>query len=197
MYYNSYITADSTSLRAGFFLHRHELEINGNYQQRLEDCNLMSTTTWMDGYRQWHPDILQFITSPVILPELLSFYLLHWAKVEEWQDYCQKTLWQILIRIQAFFFWSRGGYAPCRINFFNPLKSCQVSFNLLTVNYMFLHPSVWGLSFSMNDLLSVPLTIIAGDIHTTNQILISCPPEIVNIILCFALSLKYSNYIFA
>lgn len=141
MYYNSYITADSTSLRAGFFLHRHELEINGNYQQRLEDCNLMSTTTWMDGYRQWHPDILQFITSPVILPELLSFYLLHRAKVEEWQDYCQKTLWQILIRIQAFFFGAEVGMLLVGLTFLIPwnlVKSLLTSWLSITCSYILL-----------------------------------------------------------
>lgn len=49
----------------------------------------------------------------------------------------------------------------------------------------------------MNVSLSEPLTIIACDIHNTNQILMLCTPEIVNITLCFALSLKHSNKIFA
>lgn len=49
----------------------------------------------------------------------------------------------------------------------------------------------------MNVLLSEPLTIIACDIHNTNQILMLCSPEIVNIILCFALSLQHSNKILA
>jgi len=35
MSYDSHIRADSTPLTAGFFLHRQELEINGNYQRRL------------------------------------------------------------------------------------------------------------------------------------------------------------------
>lgn len=47
----------------------------------------------------------------------------------------------------------------------------------------------------MNVLFSVPLTIIASDIHNTNQLWIPCTPE--TAILCFALNLEHSNKIFA
>lgn len=47
----------------------------------------------------------------------------------------------------------------------------------------------------MNILFSVPLTIIASDIHNTNQVWTLCTPE--TVILCFALNLEHSNKIFA
>lgn len=145
-------------------------------------------------YGQWHHVTFRFITTPYVA-RITEFQFAPLGKSGRVTGLLPKTLWQIIIKTQAFL-GAGVGILLARLTF-NPSKSCQVSFNLLTANYMFLHPSVWGLSFSVSVLLSVSLTITACDIHNTNQILILCTPETVNIILCFALSLKHSGKIFA